>query len=266
MGRLANKVAIISGAARGTGEATARLFVAEGAAVVLGDVLDGPGEAVAKELGERALYRHLDVTREADWDAAVASATDEFGQLNVLVNNAAVLHVAALVDTPPEEFERLMRVNLYGPFLGIRAVVAAMRAAGGGSIVNISSIDGLVGMNGVSAYSASKFGLRGLTKSAALELGRSGIRVNAVCPAAGSREMSQPFIPQDGESLRKLATSMAKPVLVHQKEVSHGERLTEIGRMVAFLASDESLSCTGGDYPVDAGYTAGKIIEGAPGS
>ncbi len=265
MGRLEGKVAIVTGAARGPGEATARHFVAEGASVVLGDVLDEPGQSVADALGERARYLHLDVTCEADWDAAIACALREFGVLNVLVNNAAVLHVAALVDTPPEEFERLMRVNLYGPFLGIRAVAPVMSGAGGGSIVNIASIDALVGMNGVSAYCASKWGLRGLTKSAALELGRQGIRVNAVCPAAGSREMSLPFMP-DGESLRKLAARMARPVLVHQKEIPHPERLAEIARMVAFLASDESLSCTGGDYPIDAGFTAGKIIEGAPGS
>lgn len=266
MGRLEGKVAIVTGAARGTGEATARHFVAEGARVLIGDVLDERAQAVAESLGESARALHLDVTSETDWSEAVAFAQRELGPLTVLVNNAAVLHVAALVDTPPKEFERLLRVNLYGPFLGIRAVVPALREAGGGSIVNIGSIDSLLGMNGVSAYCASKFGLRGLTKAAALELGRSGIRVNTVCPATGSREMILPFLPDSEEGLKRLATSMAKPALVHREPIPHEERLAEVARMVGFLASDESLSCTGGDYPVDAGFSAGKIVEGAPGS
>ncbi len=266
MGRLEGKVAIVTGAARGTGEATARHFVAEGARVLLGDLLDERGQAVANELGPDARFVHLDVTSEIDWNAAVDYAQREFGALQVLVNNAAVLHVAALVDTSPKEFERVLRVNLYGPFLGIRAVAGAMRKAGGGSIVNIASIDALLGMNGVSAYCASKFGLRGLTKAAALELGRSGIRINTVCPATGSREMILPFLPDSGESLRRMAANMSKPALVHAQPIAHEERLAEIARMVGFLASDESLSCTGADYPVDAGFSAGKIIEGAPGS
>ncbi len=264
MDRLQGKVALVTGAARGTGEATARLFVEEGARVLLGDVLDARGEAVAKALGERAAYLHLDVTSEADWRRAVDFACARFGGLDVLVNNAALLHMAAIADTTLADFERVVRVNQIGTFLGIKAVIEPMKRAGRGSIVNVSSIDGLQGHNGVVAYASSKWAVRGITKVAALELGRFGIRVNAVCPAAGSAEMIAPYVPA-GVDVEKLMAH-DQPVLATQRERRIADRVADVARMVLFLASDESASCTGGDFPVEGGNTAGTITRGAPGA
>jgi len=263
-GRLEGKVALVTGAARGTGEVVARMFASEGARVAVGDVLDEPASAVAKQLGEAGLALHLDVTSEADWSRAVQQVRDSFGGLDVLVNNAAVLHLAALEETSAEDFERLLRVNLLGPFLGIRAVAPAMRERGRGSIVNVSSVDGLQGKNGVAAYASSKWGVRGLAKVAAVELGRSGIRVNTVCPEAGSGQMIAPYLPEgiDPESVH----GWGQPFLRYQRDRAAGERLGDIARMILFLASDESLSCTGGDFPVDSGNTQLKRVKGAPGA
>jgi 3alpha(or 20beta)-hydroxysteroid dehydrogenase len=247
------------------GEVTARKFVAEGARVLLGDILDQQGESVAEELGAAARYVRLDVRSEADWEHAVATATSEFGALHVLVNNAAILHVAALSDHTLDDFRRIVEVNQIGPFLGTRAVIEPMKAAGGGSIINISSVDGLEGMNGVAAYASSKWGLRGFGKVAALELGRFGIRVNTVCPGSGSLEMILPFLPKDPLP-SEVAAAHPRPVLSHQKPLKRHEKLEEIAGLIVFLASDQSRSCTGGDYPIDSGYTAGKIIPGAPSS
>jgi 3alpha(or 20beta)-hydroxysteroid dehydrogenase len=264
VGRLAGKVALVTGAARGTGEAVARLFVAEGARVVLTDVRDEAGARVAQELGPAASYAHLDVTCEADWASAVAGVEARHGALHVLVNNAAVLHLAALADTTLADFERVVRVNQTGTFLGIRAAAPALTRAGGGSIVNISSVDGLSAKNGVAAYASSKWAVRGLTKVAALELGRFGIRVNAVCPEAGSAEMIAPYVPA-GVDLEQVL-SRSHPVLPKTAGRRQRERIEDVARMVLFLASDESASCTGGDFPVEGGNTAGKIVRGAPGS
>ncbi len=263
MGRLDGKVAIVTGAARGTGEATARLFVREGARVALADVIDDSGESAAKALGDAAIYLHLDVGSESDWQRAVESTVGHFGSLDVLVNNAGVLHMAAITDTELSDFERVIRVNQVGTFLGVKSVVAAMKRAGGGSIVNISSIDGLQGKNGLVAYSSSKWAVRGITKVAALELGKFGIRVNAVCPEAGSGDMISPYIP-DGIDVEQIAKH-GQRLLVYQKERSIGDRIDDIARLVCFLASDESLSCTGGDFPIEGGNTAGRIVRGAPG-
>ena len=166
MGRLDGKVAIITGAARGQGEAEARLFASEGAKVVLGDVLDDDGEQVAASIGESARYVHLDVSQEADWAAAVEAA-NEMGSLRVLVNNAAILRPAAIEDTTLEDYMAVINVNQVGTFLGMKAVLESMKMAGGGSIVNISSIDGQQSKNGLISYSASKFAIRGMTKTAA---------------------------------------------------------------------------------------------------
>ena len=264
MGRLDGKVAIVTGAARGTGEATARLFVAEGARVILGDILDADGENVAKELGTAAHYVHLDVTSEADWREAVDEALDRFAGLDVLVNNAAVLLMAAIEDTSLADFERVVRVNQMGTFLGIRSVLGHMKGAGKGSIVNVSSIDGMTAKNGLVAYSSSKWAVRGITRVAALELGKFGIRVNAVCPEAGSTSMIAPYVPP-GVDLEK-ATAHTQPYLAPQKNRSTAEKMLDIAKAIAFLASDDSASCTGADFAIDGGNMAGSVVRGTPGS
>jgi 3alpha(or 20beta)-hydroxysteroid dehydrogenase len=250
-GRLDGKVAIVTGGARGTGEATARRFVQEGARVVLADVLDLPGQKVAAELGSAALNAHLDVTSEADWQACLERTVSQFGRLDVLVNNAAVLHIGPLEETSVADWERLMRVNLTGPFLGIKVCAGAMRTAGGGSIVNVSSIDGLEGMSYVAAYASTKWGLRGLTKCAALELGRDGIRVNTVCPAGGSDEMAAPWRPPGSKD---------NSGYMEKRPIPRRGTVEEIAAMILFLASDEASFCTGGDFPVDGGHSCGSRL------
>jgi 3alpha(or 20beta)-hydroxysteroid dehydrogenase len=264
MGRLTDKVALVTGAARGTGEATARLFAAEGAHVLLSDVLDERGEAVAQEIGDAARYTRLDVSQEGDWERAITLATRQFGGLDILVNNAAILEVAALTDTSVERFRELVEVNQVGTFLGMRHAVEPMKARGGGSIVNVSSIDGQRGANGLVAYASSKWAVRGITRVAALELGAFGIRVNAVCPEAGGVDMVRGFIPDGVDP--ELALSAPPPRLAYQKERSIAERVGDVANVILFLASDESLSCTGADCRVDSGNTAGKRIKGTPGA
>jgi 3alpha(or 20beta)-hydroxysteroid dehydrogenase len=264
MARLDGKVAIVTGAARGTGEATARILAAEGALVVVGDINDDVGEAVTKTLGNASRYVHLDVTSEDDWSRAVETTVGEFGRVDVLVNNAGVLHLAALPDTALADYERVVRVNQTGVFLGMRAVSVPMIEARTGSIVNISSIDGLQGHTGAVAYCASKWAVRGMTRTAALELGRFGIRVNCVCPAGGGPEMIRPYVPE-GIDMELIASYDVRR-LASQRGRSIGERIDDIARMVAFLASDDAASCTGADFPVESGNTAGAITKGAPGA
>jgi 3alpha(or 20beta)-hydroxysteroid dehydrogenase len=252
MSMLDGKVAIITGAARGTGEETARKFVAEGARVVLADVLDDLGEAVAASLGDAAVYTHLDVTAEEDWSAAVKCAGDAFGSVTVLVNNAGVLVIRPIDETTVEDFERLVSVNLLGTFLGIKAVIEPMTAAGGGSIVNVSSIDGLRGGNRRSAYCASKWGVRGLTKAAAFDLGQFGIRVNAVCPGGGSAEMASPWI----------GPNFDHPAHLQTVALGRDGELSDYAAAIAFLASDAAAYVTAIDLPVDGGVTAGQNLRG----
>ena len=178
MGRLSGKVAIVTGGARGLGESTVRLFLENGAKVVLGDVLEEAGQALAAELGDDVAFIHMDVSQEADWSKAIEQA-ELFGSLNVLVNNAAIVHMAAITDTTNDDYLRVFQVNQFGTFLGIRAAIEPMRSAGGGSIINVSSIDGLHSSAGLAAYSSTKWAVRGLTKNAAIELGQYGIRVNS---------------------------------------------------------------------------------------
>ena len=190
-GRLDGKVALISGGARGQGAAAARAFTREGAKVVLGDILDEDGKQLAEEIGESALYVHLDVTREDDWAGAVEEAERIFGRLDVLLNNAGILKFAKLTEMTLEEYMMVVNVNQTGVFLGMRAVVAAMRKAGGGSIINVSSVEGLRGLPNLVAYVASKFAVRGMTKAAAVELGRDGIRVNSIHPGIVDTPMTR---------------------------------------------------------------------------
>lgn len=264
MGRLEGKVAIVTGAARGTGAATARLFVAEGARVVLADVSDAPGRALAAELGDAALYVPLDVGCEEAWRRGVETVRAHFGGLDVLVNNAALLHMAAIVDTELADFERLVRVNQIGPFLGIKHVAPHLCAQGRGAIVNVASIDGMRGQNGVVAYASTKWALRGITRVAALELGRFGVRVNAVCPEAGSAEMLAPYIPAGVDPERVLAHM--QPHLATQKKRRVSDRVDDVAKLVAFLASDDAASCHGADFAVEGGNLAGRLVPGAPGA
>ena len=182
MKRLENKTVIITGAARGMGAATARLFAAEGARLLITDVLDAEGEALARELGDAALFRHHDVADEEQWRRVVQDAVARFGGIDVLVNNAGVLLMRGLLEISKQDFERVLGINLVGTFLGIKTVAPSIIERGGGAIVNISSIDGLKGSNATAAYSASKWGVRGLTKVAAMELGPRGVRVNSIHP------------------------------------------------------------------------------------
>lgn len=263
MGRLAGKVAIVTGAAQGTGAVIARLFVEEGARVVLADVKDEPGRKVARGLGDAARFVHLDVRRPEDWQAAVASTVSAFGGVHVLVNNAAILLLAPLTGTSREDFLRIVEVNQLGPFLGIQAVFETMKNGGGGSIVNISSSDGIKGMNGVAAYASSKWGVRGLTKCAAMELGRYRIRVNAICPEAGNPFMSAPFLPEMSD-IANVPHQMMQAILKAPDHATPASRLEDVARMALFLASDESLSCTAADFVVDAGLWAGVYQKGVP--
>ena len=256
MGRLDGKVAIVTGSARGTGAVTARLFAAEGARVAVVDVLDDRGAKVAEELGEAGLYVHLDITREQDWNDGVARVTEHFGPPTVLVNNAAVLHVAPLLATSKADFSRVVEVNATGTFLGIRAVAETMKAAGGGSIVNVSSISGLEGTPNTVAYVASKWAIRGISRVAAMELGPAGIRVNTVCPGPGNPEMVLPFLPEmDFEAFLESASEAVSPRLARGGRGIE-DALGDVANMVLFLASDDSAFCTGADFPVDGGHTA----------
>ncbi|MCB1289454.1 MAG: glucose 1-dehydrogenase [Mycobacterium sp.] len=236
MGRVDDKVALISGGARGMGAADARMLVAEGAKVVIGDILDEQGAALAEELGEAARYVHLDVTSADDWKSAVDTAVQNFGKLNVLVNNAGIAQAAPLKTVDMTRWQKVLDVNLTGPMLGIKAVIEPMIAAGGGSIINISSIEGLRGAVWMHSYVASKWGLRGLTKSAALELAPEKIRVNSVHPGFIRTPMTK-HLPDN-----IVSAPMGRPGTPE-----------EVATFVVFLASDESSFSTGAEYVVDGG-------------
>lgn len=255
--RIEGKVALVTGAARGTGSEIARVLADKGAHVVLCDVLFEELSKVAAEIGPQARACRADVSSASDWQAAVEAA-HEFGPVSILVNNAAMLQMAKLQDTSADTFERIFRVNQLGPFLGMQAVLPDMLAMGGGSIVNIGSVDGLTAQDmGLTAYGASKWGLRGLTKAAALELGRYGIRVNCVHPDGGNPAMSAPFLPAGWAPDEAMAAHVHQ-ILEPARGVPRNNRMREVANMVLFLASDEAAGCTGGDFPVDGGHSAGR--------
>ncbi|WP_297733693.1 glucose 1-dehydrogenase [Mycobacterium sp.] len=236
MGRVDGKVALISGGARGMGASHARLLVEEGAKVVIGDILDDEGKALAAEIGDAARYVHLDVTQPDQWDAAVATATGEFGKLNVLVNNAGIVALGQLRNFDLGKWQKVIDVNLTGTFLGMRVAVDPMTEAGGGSIINVSSIEGLRGAPAVHPYVASKWAVRGLAKSAALELAPFNIRVNSIHPGFIRTPMTAK-LPED-----MVTIPLGRP----------GES-REVSTFVLFLASDESSYTTGSEFVMDGG-------------
>jgi 3alpha(or 20beta)-hydroxysteroid dehydrogenase len=250
-GRLRGKVALITGSARGQGEAEARLFVAEGARVVLGDVLDELGEKVAASLFEAARYVRLDVAQEEAWQRAVALAEAEFGRLDVLVNNAGIVGDLGPTELCTlESYRHTIDVNQIGPFLGMKTAIPALRRAGGGSIVNVCSVAGLYGIPGLVAYVASKWALRGMTKAVALEVGKDNIRVNALHPGSVETPM--------------MAPGLDRTTLTRGQAIERVAQPEEMARAALFLASDESSFITGADLAADAGLSAGQAISGLP--
>ncbi|MEV6065319.1 glucose 1-dehydrogenase [Nocardia sp. NPDC052001] len=244
MGQLDGKVALVTGGARGMGAEHVRRFVAEGARVVFGDVLDEEGKALEAELGDAVLFVHQDVTDESDWQAAVSATIAQFGRLDVLVNNAGILRFKKLLEMTLDEWNLMQSINVTGSFLGIKTAAPAMIESGGGSIVNVSSVEGFVGAAGLSAYSASKFALRGLTKSAARELGHSGIRVNSIHPGGIATPMTASVAGATGLDGNSFFSDLPIPRWGQPVEVSE---------VALFLASDASSYCTGGEFVVDGG-------------
>jgi len=257
MGRLSGKIAIITGAARGMGEATARLFAKEGASVVLTDVLDEQGAAVAKDIGGDAMFLKLDVSSDASWAEVVGAVKDKHGTVDALINNAGLVHFTPIEHFNPDDANKILGVNTVGPMLGAKHVSPVMKAAGKGSIVNISSVDGLRGCNGLTLYTASKWAVRGLTKSLAYELGTSGIRVNSVHPGGVNTPMGN----ARGLPPEQLNMAFRRVPLQRIGEPA------EIAAASLFLASDESSYITGAELAVDGGWGAGyyqPVLPGAP--
>ncbi len=249
--RLDGRVAIITGAAQGQGAAEAEAFVAEGARVLLTDVLDDEGTALADRLGPAAAYRHLDVTDESQWAEAVDDAVGRFGALHVLVNNAGIsLRPAPIAETPVARYRRVIETNLVSMFTGIHYAAPHLSAAGNGSIVNVSSVNGFAGAAGIAGYVSSKFGVRGLTRTAALELGRSGVRVNSIHPGPIDTPMVQPAA-WGGFDMR--------PILAARMPLGRIGQPAEVAELVVWLASDASSYCTGAEFVIDGGYLAGPF-------
>jgi 3alpha(or 20beta)-hydroxysteroid dehydrogenase len=253
MGKLDGKVAIVTGGARGQGEAEVRRFVQEGATVVFGDVLDDLGEKVAADLGDAATYLHHDVRSEDAWADLVASTKDRHGGVDVLINNAGVLDFGTLThETSLEAYMRLVEINQIGVFLGMRAVIPAMLERRKGSIVNISSTNGFAGYGGTIAYTASKFAVRGMTKTAALEYGKAGIRVNSIHPGGIDTPMTRT------EDLGEM-TQADQDAMYDSFALARVGKPEEVANLALFLASDESSYCTGAEFLVDGGMLAGFV-------
>lgn len=247
MKRLEGKVAIITGAARGQGEATARLFAAEGCSVILTDILEAEGKAVAADIGNSARFLKHDIADESDWAKVVEAALSSFGRIDILVNNAAIPLFKPIEDTSKDDLQRLLSVNAVGPFLGIKAVLPIMKAARSGSIVNISSINGLRGTTGMSAYDMCKWAIRGLTKTVAIEGAAFNVRANSVHPGAIDTPMLNPTAEPDTEGL---ALSLGIPF----RRVG---RSAEVATASLYLASDEASYISGAELAVDGAWSAG---------
>ena len=254
MKRFDNRTVIVTGGARGMGASHARGFVAEGANVVIADILEREGRTLADELGDHAIFSRLDVTSDRDWAATVAAAEGAFGPVSVLINNAGIVRFGLLEETEPAVWHQVIDVNLTGLYLGIRAVVSSMRKAGGGAIVNISSGAGFTATHGLAAYVASKWGVRGLTKTAALELGRDNIRVNSVHPGA----IRTPILAAHAPDAAAMAATMAGAG-VGLSAIPRVAEPEEITRMVLFVASDEASFSTGSEFIADGGLLLGPV-------
>ncbi len=251
-GRLEGKVALITGSARGQGEAEARRFVAEGAKVAITDLRDVLGEQLAAELGPDTFYQQLDVTREDDWDVAVAATVERFGKLDILVNNAGIGAFGTLVGLDLKTHHEMTDINLHGVYLGMRAAKAALVATGNGAIVNISSIDGIVGVLGMTSYSGTKFAVTGMTRSAAIELGPLGVRVNSIHPGVINSPMVQEAPPETRARLDRL---------MDMQPIKRMGEPDEIASLALFLASDEASYITGAQFVIDGGHLAGPWRE-----
>ncbi len=252
MGKLEGRVALITGGARGQGEAEARLFAREGARVVIADVLEEQGRRLAVEQGRALRFEHLDVTQPGDWERAVDGIRSREGRLDVLVNNAGIFRGGLIHEMPLADFEAVIRVNQIGCFLGMKHCFPLLRASGAASIVNIASVAGLHGVPGASAYAASKFAIRGLTKCAALEFGRAKVRVNAICPGSVLTPMIAPEVFPGVDQAGHWA----------KLPIPRAASADEIARVALFLACDDSSYVTGAELAVDGGETAGHPIEG----
>jgi 3alpha(or 20beta)-hydroxysteroid dehydrogenase len=249
MGRLEGKVALITGSARGQGAAEARRFAEEGARVIVSDVLEEEGRAVAESLSGSGIFCRHDVRSEESWDEVVAAGRAAFGKIDVLLNNAGILHFASLMDTSLEKYMQIVETNQVGCFIGMKAVVPEMKAAGGGSIVNVSSVAGMHGTPHIIAYTASKFAVRGMTKVAAIELGRFGIRVNSIHPGG----IATPMVGVDPDDPREREAGG----MFDHLPIGRIGSPEEVANLVLFLASDESSYCTGSEFIADGGLLAG---------
>ncbi len=242
MGRVDGKTVIVTGGARGLGAAFARRLVDEGASVVIGDVLGVEGKALADVLGDPAVFTELDVTDEASWQETVAQAEHAFGPVSGLVNNAGVVHVDPIETLDEADYRRVIDVNQVGVFLGMKSVLPSMRRAGGGSIVNVSSIGGIIAFSHILGYTASKWAVRGMTKTAAQEFGKHGVRVNSLHPGVVATEMT--------------ADSDRSHAMVKDQPLPREAVPAEMASLVLFLLSDESSYCTASEFVADGGFTS----------